>query len=87
MQTFTQNLTNDNWTEVLTDFGYLAFDCTHSAPVHVYLTQSFSLPATDEPGNLVRTWPEGWDFSASDMVAGVQKIYVRGDNIITGVRG
>lgn len=87
MQTFTQSITSTAWTEVLRGNGYLAFDCHHSSPVWIYLSKIETAPAITEEGNVVRTWPENWDFQAANMIAGTQQIYVRGDNIITGVRG
>lgn len=87
MRTFTQTLTDTAWTEVLKGNGYIAFDCAHSSPVFVFLSESGTAPAVSETGNAVRTWPENWDFHAANLVAGTQRIYAKGDNIITGVRG
>jgi|DEB0MinimDraft_12_1074336.scaffolds.fasta_scaffold13067_5 hypothetical protein len=87
MISFTENLSATSWTEILNGKGFAAFDCEKSSPVFVYFSESGTPPDISETGNAVRTWPENWDFLASNIIAGKQRIYAKGDNTINGVRG
>ena len=87
MVTFELQLSETEWTEVLDGNGYLAFDCRAAKPVYFYMAESATPPDASAVGNVVRSWPENWDFVVSNVVAGTQRVWVRGQDTIIGVRG
>lgn len=86
MITFEQTLTDGVWVELLNGGSFLAFDKLSSKGVQVLFTEDDTSPADSTDGNSVNTWAEDWDFMASDMLAGTQRIWVKGSGDIRGVR-
>ena len=83
MNTFDLALTGD-WQEVLNGGSAVVFDLVQDASITVYFNES-----DDEPtaaGNLVASWPAGWDFEAPGMRSTIQRIWVKGSGSIRGVR-
>ncbi len=83
MQTFELELTGE-WQEVLQGKAALAFDLVQDASISVFFNESDVAPTTE--GNPVASWPSGWDFSVTGMIAPTQRIWVTGIGIIRGVR-
>jgi len=84
VQTFETQLDPVTWTEVLHGGGFLAFDIVEARTAEVYLSNSPGAPTG--AGHMVQPWPHGFDFEANGLIAGRQRIWVRGDCIIRGVR-
>jgi len=87
MNTFEQSLSPVEWTEILDGGEDVAFDLLDAVNVEVLFTESATQPDAATKGNAVKYWPDTWDFSALGMVAGGQRIWVKGSNTIRGVRG
>lgn len=87
MKTFEQDLTNDAWTEVLGGGSFVAFDMIAAPTVKILFTETASVPAPSAAGNNVSTWPQSWDMEISGMQAGAQRVWLKGNNSIVGVRG
>lgn len=83
MNTFELELTGD-WQEVLLGGSAIAFDLVAAVTIKVYLNEVATEPTND--GNPVRSWPNGWDFEMTGLQANVQRIWVKGNGIIRGVR-
>lgn len=88
MTTFEHDITT-SWTEVLNAFGYVAFDLVSASTIEVLCTETSATPSDATAGNKVTSWSDGWDFEASGMVPGVQRIWVKGDKAgkLRGIRG
>lgn len=86
MQSFTQALSNDEWTEVLLGGYYLAFDLNRAGSIQLCMTETEQAPAHDVGSVPVASWPAGWDFEATRLRAGTQRIWLRGSGQISGVR-
>jgi len=92
MQTFTVAITSASYVEIMQGGSVLAFDSNSAAKVRLIMTESAAQPAVDAAHTMVGTWPESWDFVAENVVAGVQRVWVRADDgapgvVLTGVRG
>jgi len=86
MKTFSATLSADEWTEILQGGDALFFDIGSAVSVDITLTETASTPADSADCNQVQSWPNGWDFAATGLSSGVQRIWVRGGTTITGVR-
>lgn len=86
MQTFDLLLMSDAWTEVLQGSDFLAFDVLEATTVEVYFSETATLPADSAKGNQIASWPNDWDFEMSGLIAGTQRIWLRGNATIRGVR-
>lgn len=86
MNTFEQILSDTAWTEVLNGGDALAFDCVSTKNITVLFTETASTPSAATKGNLVQTYHSGWDFEVSGMQATVQRIWLKGNNTVRGIR-
>ena len=87
MKTFEASTSGSTWTEVLQGGTRVYFDVIGAVPVEVYLNDFGDPdPTSDTKGNLVQTFPEGWDFQMVGAEAGEQQVWVRGENGVIGVR-
>lgn len=86
MNTFEQVLTDDAWVEVLNGGDFIAFDLLASKSIECLMTETADIPDPTEKGNSVVSWSSDWDFSASGLTAGVQRVWLKGNNTVRGVR-
>lgn len=86
MITFEQILSDSEWKEVLKGKADLFFDVVEANNVHVLFTETGDTPLSTMEGNLVRSFHPEWDFQATAMKAGIQRIWAKGDNTIRGLR-
>ena len=87
MNTFSVTLSDSAYTEVLGGFSTIAFDIKAQPAVTILFTETNDTPDPSTVGNNLRTWNDGWDFQGSGFEAGIQRIWLKGDNSIVGVRG
>ena len=87
MNTFEADLLGGDWLEILAGGEFVAFDKLESTRVEVLFTETADTPNPATSGNNVETWPSSFDFEASGMAAGVQRVWVKGTGKIRGVRG
>lgn len=85
MKTFEASLSASTWTEVLDGKSSIAFDIVEARRVEVYLTETADDPGS-VTGSYVECWPNSWDFQATGLIPGVQRLWARGDVTIRGVR-
>ena len=83
MRTFDLTLTT-TWQEVLNGGSSVSFDVLSGTTIEVYFSENATTPTGD--GNKVFTFGDDWDFSASGMVPGVQRIWVKGAGEVRGVQ-
>ena len=86
MITFNQELSNSEWTEILRGKADLFFDVVKAQDVYVLFTETAETPSSSTEGNLVRSYHPEWDFQATAMIAGTQRIWAKGNNTIRGLR-
>jgi hypothetical protein len=86
MQTFTVTLSDAAWTEILQGGSLVAFDVIPATAVEVLFTETAATPDASTKGNPVQTWPSGWDFEATGLNGGVQRVWAKGKGDIRGVR-
>lgn len=87
MQTFSQSLSSSAWTEVLNSGTFIAFDLESATTIKIIMTETAASPALDADCNEILSYPSSWDFEASGLEATVQRIWLKGDNKVIGVRG
>ncbi len=86
MQTFEQELNDTEWTEVLLGKGMIAFDLIANPAIFVLFTETDVTPAITREGNRIGSWGDDWDFHASGLVVGEQRIWLKGLGSIRGIR-
>ena len=84
MNTFEQELSETEWTEILNGGSSIVFDVVADPDIEVYFNEVSTAPTGT--GSPVKTWPNGWDFEAEGLSAGTQRIWAKGKNTIRGVR-
>ena len=85
MNTFEATLSPDTWTEVLDDGSNLMFDLIDALPrATVYYNNSSVAPTGD--GNAVYSHGGDWDFQSTGLPFD-QRVWVKGNGLLRGVRG
>lgn len=85
MISFEMDISPSEYTEVLQGASYIAFDVVQATQLEIYFTETAETPTAT--GTKVEAYPSTWDFEAAGLVGGVQRIWVRGQGKIRGVRG
>lgn len=82
---FEQQLDPVSWTEVLNLGSYVAFDIVAAERVEVYFTESGADPGA-VTGTYIYSHPASWDYEGFGFEVAEQRIWLRGNTMIRGVR-
>lgn len=86
MITFEQQITDGSWSEILNGSTEIAFELLGASPIEIYFNESETPPSLSAVGNTVLSFPSGWDFEQTGLIAPTQRIWVKGNNTIRGIR-
>lgn len=86
MISFEATLTPDAWTEVLNGGTYIAFDIVSAVSVEVYFTVTASPPDSAANGVQIMSYPSSWDYEGVGLELAEQRVWLRGNTQIRGVR-
>jgi len=84
--TFEQALSTTAWTELLSGGSALYLNQLSRNPVQVLFTDTASTPSAATAGTPLDPQTDDWDFEATGLVAGTQRIWGKGDATVRGLR-
>ena len=87
MTTFEQLLSTTAWTEVLSGGSAIYFDQLGRNRVDVLFTDTASTPSATTSGNAIEPQKDAWDFFATGLVAGTQRIWAKAQQSAVTIRG
>ena len=86
MRSFEIQLNGQRWTEILRGGSGIAFDCKSSKRVELHFSEDDETPR-DTCAHQIDYFPsDKWDFERFNLIAGVQRIWAKGDTQICGIR-
>lgn len=87
MTTFEQALSTTAWTELLNGGSSLYLNQLGADEVSILFTVTASTPAATTQGTPIKPQADDWDFEATGLAAGIQRIWGKSKGDAVTVRG